>query len=115
MGNRVNYGFVAGPENEIFYLYLHWGPEDIETVLAEALDKTRKRWGDQAYAIRWTILNIMDSVGELDPTSEVGSGFTVNYLSDNEHPVWVVDFPRGTVSNEKVCWEIDKFVENYKS
>lgn len=115
MGNRVNYGFKnAGPDGEVFYLYLHWGVDPVEAPLANALDKTRARWDDTAYCIRWTVLNLMDANGDLDPTSETGSGFTVNTLCDNEYDVWEVDFPARVVTDGDHVYSISEFVEKYK-
>jgi hypothetical protein len=119
MGNRVNYGFKTNwgdtPDEQVFYLYMHWGPEKIKKTLAQALDKTRRRWDDPAYATRWTVLQLMDANNDLD-LDETGTGFTVGHLSDNEHDVWVVDWHNKIVVKNKgeKTLSLEDFVSQYK-
>jgi hypothetical protein len=92
MGNRANYGFRSG-ENTVF-LYGHWaGEPGMAECLASALREARPRWGDDGYATRIAMSQIVND----DWNSETGWGIYVNEIGDNENPIYVVDWASQTV------------------
>ena len=89
MGNRANYGFRSG--NDTLFLYGHWaGEPGMCERLAKALSVAKPRWGDDGYATRITISQL---IGD-DWNSETGWGLYVNEIPDNdvENSVLVVDW-----------------------
>jgi hypothetical protein len=115
MGDRANFGFKMDDDN-ILYLYAHWGGYGMMGTLASALDTARPRWNDPAYATRICVSQIVGN--EWD--GELGYGLTLNHLADNEHSIPVVNFYNGTVTlynrdldEEKFTMDIDAFVKRF--
>lgn len=100
MGDRANFGFKDG-DNTI-YLYAHWGGEGMMNTLANAIKVVLDagRQNDPSYATRIAISNIVGDAW----AGSTGYGLTVNYLSDNEHSVPVVDWDEGLVSLYPMTW-----------
>jgi hypothetical protein len=93
MGDRVNIGFKQ--ENEdILFLYQHWGGWQHQRRLAEALIVAEPRIQDPGYATR---IVISQMIGD-DWKSITGHGLYINELADNEYPVHVVDFYNNKVT-----------------
>jgi hypothetical protein len=87
MGNRANFGFTDG--QDILYLYGHWaGEPGMKERFAGALRKAEPRWSDHGYATRIATSHL---IGD-DADQELGWGFYINRLHDNENPVLVVDW-----------------------
>jgi hypothetical protein len=89
MGNRANYGFRSG--DDTIFLYGHWaGEPGMCERLATALSVASPRFGDDGYATRITISQL---IGD-DWNSETGWGLYVNEIPDNdvENAVLVVDW-----------------------
>jgi hypothetical protein len=91
MGNRVNFGFQQSNDNTVF-LYGHWAGHAMLERLANAVEAARPRWGDESYATRIAISQL---VGE-DWNAETGWGIYINQIGDNEHKVPVVNFQEQT-------------------
>ena len=122
MGDRANFGFRQSDGNIIF-VYGHWAGHGMMDRLAHALDRTlgAGRLDDEAYANRIAISQL---IGE-DWNGDFSWGITVNYLSDNEHTVPIVDWARGevtlcdydffsgTMSTPKVTFSIPDFINRY--
>jgi hypothetical protein len=91
MGDRAT--FVIEQENgQSIYLYSHWGGEGMMDTVAYGLNIARPRWGDEGYATRIFISQIIAN----DWKDEAGYGITT-YFCDSEHSVPVINFTKGTV------------------
>ena len=95
MGDRANFGFRQADGNVIF-VYGHWAGHQMMDRLAWALDRAlgAGRLGDEAYANRIAISQLIGG----DWNGDLSWGITVNYLSDNEHTIPIVDWRREEVS-----------------
>jgi hypothetical protein len=67
MGARINFVFKDGTDSSVV-LYSHWGQEEWQQDLAEALQHSRRRWMDSSYATRMMVSyfiqhNILDETG----------------------------------------------------
>ena len=127
MGDRANFGFRQADGNVIF-VYGHWAGYQMMDRLAHALDRAlgAGRLGDEAYANRIAISQLIGG----DWNGDLSWGITVNYLSDNEHTIPIVDWKReevslydydsvwliGTVTSTdtpKVTFSIPDFIKRY--
>jgi hypothetical protein len=100
MGDRGNVVVLqhesAGNVSALVYLYSHWGGHDLPEALQSALKRGRERWTDEPYLTRIIFCEMVD--GHEKDTA--GFGITT-YLTDNEHPLLVVDVKKETVSAAK--------------
>lgn len=94
MGDRANFGFASN--GSAIVLYGHWAGEGMMNTLAEALEHSQNRWGDDGYATRMAVSYIVETAGAT--MAETGYGLYVNTIADNEHSVPVVDWDEKTVS-----------------
>lgn len=94
MGDRGNIVVQDDFDGRI-YLYTHWGGTEIQETAANALAKWRGRWDDAVY-LRRLILNELQG----DDRGETGFGISAK-LTDNEHPIVVLDCSRQMAWNEK--------------
>jgi hypothetical protein len=120
MGDRANFGFRQN--GQVLFLYGHWAGEGMFSQLANALDKARPRWDDEAYAIRIATSQLIND----DWPRETGWGFSINEILDNQHKIPVVDFENKTVTLYEegpdgrrpgpvvFSTDLDSFVKRYK-
>lgn len=93
MGDRCNIR-VAQDGGASVYLYAHWEGHCYARHLQAALRKGKDRWTDEPYLTR-IIFN------ELQGNDRGLTGFGITtYLTDNEHPILVVDVRKQAVSTE---------------
>lgn len=59
MGDRFVVGFRATKESEPIWLYSHWGGAERTFDIAKALEASRPRWTDAAYATRIAVSQIV--------------------------------------------------------
>ena len=93
MGDRANFVFVQD-SGETIVLYGHWAGYNMLNNLAEAVFKARPRWGDDSYATRIAISNMIGDGWSY----ETGWGLQVNEISDNEHKIPVINWKERTFS-----------------
>lgn len=67
MGARINYIFNDGTDS-VVVLYSHWGEDNWEWDIAQALKHAKARWSDSSYCTRMMISylisdNILDETG----------------------------------------------------
>lgn len=74
------------------YLYTHSGGSGLPDIVRESLVRGEERWGDEAYFARVLFSDLIQGA-ERELT---GFGITT-YLTDNEHPIVVVDCEKMTV------------------
>lgn len=102
MGDRANFG-LKQYDGSTLYIYGHWAGEGMLATFARALDRASRAGrlpGDEAYANRIIISEIVDR-----PDLDTGWGVTLNYVSDNEHPIPVYDYSTDTVSEYDYDWQ----------
>jgi hypothetical protein len=87
MGDRGNI-FVKNGDEKGVYLYSHWGGSELPIILKQALSR-QIRWGDASYLTRI----IFDEMTRDRQGEELGFGISA-VLTDNEHPIVVVDTER---------------------
>lgn len=75
MGDRANVG-IRTSDNDIIFLYLHWGGTDRHEIVANALSHAMVRDGDESYFTRIFISRIIDT----DWDKETGVGMAINKL-----------------------------------
>lgn len=94
MGNRANFGVRQG--EDVVFLYGHTAGYNMMRTLANGLKTVQEfgRLSDESYATRILFSQI---IGE-SWSGELGWGISVNYLTDNQHKIPVVDFREGIVS-----------------
>ena len=95
MGDRAVAGFRDNPETPTIFIYQHWVNGEQSEVLAGALEASRPRWGDDSYATRICLSQI---IGE-NWNGELGYGIYVGGTShgaDYGH-VLIVDWSRKMV------------------
>lgn len=96
MGDRGNIAIkqnsgIEGEKPGMIYFYTHWRGSEIPIVLRDALKKGQGRWSDESYLGRIIFQELIG--GDTDIT-----GFGISsYLTDNEHPILVVDCETKTV------------------
>lgn len=95
MGDRANVAILTEQYQEPVIFYTHGKGHELPDAVESAIAKSQPRWGDDAYASRIILHNVMTDLA--DPGSETGAGITVGILTDNEYPVLVVDVPRQRV------------------
>jgi hypothetical protein len=94
MGDRANILFKEVDGGEI-YFYTHWGGYDLPDTLAEALDRGKDRWNDEAYLARIIFCQMTeDSV-----SGTTGFGISTWPAGDAQYPPIVVDVSSQTVTD----------------
>lgn len=116
MGDRANVVVLQhhgeGDPQKV-YLYTHWGGCELPFTLQKALERGVDRWDDEPYLTR-IIFNQMTEGIEME---ETGIGIST-YLTDNEHPLLLVDCKDKLVSMVREKdensvlhqWPFDSFV-----
>lgn len=89
MGDRGNIVVKSGTEKA--WLYSHWGGTDLPVILRDALVRGKGRWDDAPYLAR---IIFQQMIGKDDGITGYGISASV---SDNEHPILVVDCGAQTV------------------
>lgn len=118
MGDRAVAGFRGKSGEPTIFLYQHWVGGEQEDVLAEALNAARSRWGDDSYATRICISQI---VGD-QWSNETGFGIYVGGTShgaDRDH-ILIVEWDSKQVivadnddsDNEVARISFDEFLAN---
>lgn len=102
MGDRAVVGFRDNLKTPTIFIYQHWVNGEQSDVLAGALNASRSRWGDNSYATRICLSQI---VGE-SWNGELGYGIYVGGTSHGAdyNYVLVVDWSRMVVM---VCLNSD--------
>jgi hypothetical protein len=96
MGDRanvfvINRGTLEDPKEGV-WLYSHWGGHGLPATLQVALERGKGRWGDTPYLTRILFCDLIR--GDCDGLTGYGIS---TYITDNEHPVLVVDCERQRV------------------
>ena len=110
MGDRGNIAIQQPSDGATarVYLYSHWGGSELPSVLQTALAR-KVRWDDPAYLARI----IFDAMTEGEQGEETGYGIST-FISDNEHPILVVDCGTQTITVEggpaDVKWTFAEFI-----
>lgn len=112
MGDRANFVFVQNDGNSIV-LYGHWAGHNMLNNLAEAVWQARNRFGDDSYATRIAISQMIGNQW----SSETGWGLQVNSIADNEHRIPVVNWKEQTFSlhEEDTFANLDNKVRGMKN
>jgi hypothetical protein len=115
MGARINFVFkdsepAVGEPSVSVVLYSHWGQDQWEVDIAQALEHAKPRWNDAAYGTRMIISYLMQH-NILDET-----GFGIYAINGTNYDLGeqtvVIDFVNKTVTdNVPVKW--DKFIQAY--
>jgi hypothetical protein len=98
MGARINYVFNDGTESAVV-LYSHWGADNWQGSLAEALRHAENRLGDYSYWTRMVISSLINQTGEV--MAETGFGiYAVNPKATwNFDQTVVIDLVNKTISD----------------
>jgi hypothetical protein len=117
MGDRANFGFKDRKGDTIF-LYGHWAGHQMLQNLADAVQIAHPRWGDESYATRICISQLVNE----EWSSETGWGLSVNELGDNEHKVPIINWSDKTftlmqedLQTEVFSTSLEGFVAKYSS
>ena len=102
MGDRVNVG-IRGTDGNTIFLYLHWGGEDANEIVARAIAHSMSRGDDEAYLTRIFVSRVIDR----DWDKETGVGMSINKLSamGDGYPVPVYDYANKTISLHEEKWD----------
>lgn len=86
MGDRGNI-VIKQKDDDLIFLYTHWGGHDIKETLSKALARGRDRWDDESYLARI----IFEEMISVDRNGSTGFGIST-YPPDNDgYPFLVVD------------------------
>lgn len=106
MGSRTNFHFKQG-EN-YFTLYSHWGGDSKVSDLAYAISKAKPRWGDDSYAARIIVSQLIGS----DWESETGFGlFAGEHGGEESYEYTLVDFNDNTVTVDSLTKPFQEFCD----
>ena len=102
MGDRANVG-IKTSNNDIIFLYLHWGGMDRHEILANAISHAMVRDGDESYFTRILVSRVIDT----DWDKSTGVGMAINELpsSGDGYDVPVYDYIDKTISIHGEDWE----------
>ena len=99
MGDRAVFGFES--DEDVIYLYAHWGAEDFLELLQGAISAAKPVWDNSEYATRMAVSSMAGDSWD-DP---YGFGLSVNSYSSPDQPfVLLVDWARRTVRLEASNW-----------
>jgi len=100
MGNRANICMEYENGEKIFF-YTHWQGSQLPKILQNALKRGKDRWDDEHYLARIIFSEmIQDTVLE-----ETGYGISP-YITDNQHPIIVVNCTTQIVALMNYNWPI---------
>ena len=100
MGDRANI-CMEYETGEKIYFYAHWQGSQLPEILQNALKRGKDRWGDESYLARIIFSEmIKDTILE-----ETGYGISP-YITDNGHPIIVVNCKRQMVTFMQYNWPI---------
>mgnify|MGYP006272359005 CR=1 FL=1 len=99
MGDRANFGF-RNRKGDVLFVYGHWAGYEMFAQLANALDNSRSRWGDDGYATRICVSHL---VGD-EWRSPLSWGLYINEIGDNEHHIPIVDWETQTMGLYEFNW-----------
>lgn len=95
MGDRAVVGFKADAQSPIIYLYSHWAGSDMNTLLANALEKAESRWNDSSYATRIVISQLISE----DWNSTTGWGISVDSFAYPDYDIIkVIEWSEGIIT-----------------
>jgi len=103
MGDRGNIGIVQDGGKDTVFLYSHWGGSELPATLQNAL-KREMRWNDPNYLARIIFCEMVK--GQED--GETGFGIS-SRITDNEHPILIVDCRKQVVKIRKYNWDACRF------
>ena len=106
MGDRGNI-CMEQEDGAKIYFYGHWAGDGLFEVLKSALKKGESRWDDEMYMAR---IVFCEMVKDDDGISGYG---IATYVGDNQHPVFVVNSSKQTVSIEGTdkSWAFEDFLK----
>jgi hypothetical protein len=102
MGDRANVG-IRTSDNDIIFLYLHWGGLDRHEIVANAISYAMTRENDESYFTRIFISRVIAE----DWNKETGVGLSINKISSagDGYDIPVYDFVDKTISVYQEDWE----------
>jgi hypothetical protein len=112
MGDRANVG-IRTSNNDIIFLYLHWGGESRHQIVANAIAHAMKRDGDESYFTRIFVSRVIDT----DWDKETGVGMAINELpsSGDGYDVPIYDYLTQGIGIYNEVWGIEgEVVEDTK-
>ncbi len=95
MGDRGNVAVKTDPGKDPVVVYTHWQGSNLPMYVAAAVAVAEPRWDDPSYASRVIVHNLLNYVAS--PEEPAGSGINVGVITDNSHPIIVVDVPENRV------------------
>lgn len=91
------------------YLYTHWQGNEVNEILANALDRGRSRWGDPRYLARIIFSEMIKD----DVMGTRGYGIDTILSDDNEYPVPFVYTQFRQVMLGLDTWSFEEFVKKF--
>ena len=104
MGDRASVG-IRNTDNNVIFLYLHWGGMDRHEIVANAISHAMSRDSDESYFTRIFISRVIGT----DWDKETGVGMSINKLSssgEDEYDIPIYDYINKTISVHKEKWDI---------
>jgi hypothetical protein len=108
MGARTVFSFETEP-GEYIHLYSHWGGDTKMEDLAYALEKARPRWGDESYALR---IMISELIG-VSWDKETGYGLWTQHHFEEEYDETEIDIRNKTVFVKTTMFSFDEFIDEF--
>lgn len=105
MGDRGNICIKDDDKSKI-YFYTHWTGSDLFDILQNALKRGRDRWNDDPYLARIIFSEMIKD----DVMDNTGYGIST-YISDNEHPIFIVSSRNQKVYLDDKSWSFEDFLE----
>ncbi len=112
MGDRANVG-IRTSNNDIIFLYLHWGGESRHEIVANALSHAMTRDGDESYFTRIFISRVIGDNWD----KETGVGIAINELpsSSDGYDIPIYDYVTKGVGIYNEVWDVEgEVVEDTK-
>ena len=102
MGDRANVG-IRGTDGNVIFLYLHWGGDERNQTVANALAHAMSRDSDESYFTRIFVSRVIDT----DWDKETGVGMSINKLSSmgDGYSVPVYDVANKTITLYNEKWD----------
>jgi hypothetical protein len=107
MGARTNFELQDGQGS--IWLYSHWGGDNKEVTLANALEQAKPRWDDFSYAMRIVVSQIIGQNWD----SETGFGLSTFEAGEESYDPISVNFANNTVSYQNKVYTFEEFIANY--
>ncbi len=98
MGDRTNIGIVMYDAADdkpqgILWFYSHWGFDSPARIVAKCVENSMSRLYDVSYQNRIAISTLMEEIYSGSGHNDShGSGISFNYIGDNQHSLFVIDF-----------------------